>query len=387
MDRIFFGKNLDGIKDLNISTVIKRIYEKGGISRIELAESIGMSPAFVTKVLSQLTSDGIIIEEKTSSADRGRPKVALSFNYDKYAMLGLRINNKYISSALCTASGEILCHFTCNIDTDFNSERILAECIGLLEKSMDCSADRTILGIGIAAPGPLPPGRDRITVLKGSIFDGLSNVALTDYLEEKLGLPSVLWHDAYCGALNEYVFCSEDTRYHNIVFLATDNGVGAGIISEGRPFNGAGGFAGEVSNMLISGFDGVVSAGSIASQRRMLERCGCGTIEEFLCLVESGDERGCAEFDSYVKALSIIVANLVVTVSPEAVVISDRIAILDKRVYGICRSFLDEHLPKDFADSVEIRVRPYSKHSVLRGACGAVLHMAFDEPCKFFLSH
>ena len=387
MDKIFYGKNLDGVKDLNISAVIKRIYDNSGISRIELAESIGLSPAFVTKVLSQLTSDGVIVEEKTASADRGRPKVALCFNYDKYAMLGLRINNKYISSALCTAEGEILCHFTCNIDADFNSKRILKECICLLEKSMNYSVDRRILGIGIAAPGPLPLVRDRITALKGSIFDGLSEIAITEYLEEKLGLPAVLWHDAYCGALNEYIFCSEDIRYHNIVFLATDNGVGAGIISEGRPFNGAGGFAGEVTNMLLSGFDGVVSAGSIASQRRLLERCGCNTIEECLRLVEEGDERVGAEFDSYVKALSIIVANLVVTLSPEAVVISDRIALLDKRVYGICRRFLDEHLPKQFADSVEVRVRPYSKHSVLRGACGAVLHMAFDEPCKFFLSH
>lgn len=387
MDKIFFGKNLDGIKDFNISAVIRQIYENSGVSRIELAEGIGMSPAFVTKVLSRLTSEGIIVEEKTTSADRGRPKVALSFNYDKYAMLGLRINNKYISSALCNAGGEILCHFTCNIDSDFNVERILAECVALLEKSKDFSDGRTILGIGIAAPGPLPFARDRITALKGSIFDGLSDIAITDYLEEQLGLPAVLWHDAYCGALNEYVFCGEDTRYHNIVFLATDNGVGAGIIIDGRPFNGAGGFAGEVTNMLICGSDGVVSSGSIASQRLMLERCGCTSIDECLRLVDNGDESVCAEFDSYVKALSVIAANLVVTLSPEAIVISDRIGALDKRVYRICRSFLDEHLPREFADSVEIRVRPYSKHSVLRGACGAVLHMAFDEPCKYFLSH
>lgn len=387
MDKIFYGKNLDGVKDLNISAVIKRIYDNSGISRIELAESIGLSPAFVTKVLSQLTSDGVIVEEKTASVDRGRPKVALCFNYDKYAMLGLRINNKYISSALCTAGGEILCHFTCNIDADFNSKRILKECICLLEKSMYYSVDRRILGIGIAAPGPLPLVRDRITALKGSIFDGLSEIAITEYLEEKLGLPAVLWHDAYCGALNEYVFCESDKRYHNIVFIATDNGVGAGIIVEGRPFNGAGGFAGEVSNMLICNSDGVASVNEIASQRRMLERCECSSIEECLRLVKSGDERVNSEFDAYLRALSLIAANLVVTLSPQAIVISDKIAMLDGRVHDVCRKFLNEHLPSQFSDSVEIRVRPYNRHSVLRGACGAVLHMAFDEPGKFFFSH
>jgi hypothetical protein len=54
-----------------------------------------MSVAFVTKVLSELTINGVVVEEKTSASERGRPRVALAFNYDKYTMLGLRINNKY----------------------------------------------------------------------------------------------------------------------------------------------------------------------------------------------------------------------------------------------------------------------------------------------------
>lgn len=385
MNNPFAGANLDNIKEMNFSAVLKKIYERAGISRIELASSTEMSCAFVTKVLSRLTLQGIVLEAKNCSIERGRPKVSLQFNYQKYAMVGLRINGKYISSALCLANGEMLCHYSKDISEENDAMSVYRICCELISMALSDSNDYEILGIGIAAPGPLPVELDRITALSFLRIEGFSEIPLKKNLESEFGMPVILLHDAHCGALNEFIFSNDDEKYRNIVFIATDTGVGAGIIVDGKPYTGSGGLAGEIADMVI-GVDGdFIKLGSVISYTKLIEQCGCKNIDEVASKIKNGDENTTEHFDRFVRYLAVSACNFVTTVSPQAIVISDRIALLSDRVEDICNEVFEKILPVHYRESFKLIVRPYNKHSVLRGACGAVLHKALEEPCKFFL--
>ena len=384
MNKSFSGANLSNIKEMNISAVLKTIYEKKGISRIDIAASTEMSCAFVTKVLTKLTEEGIVLESGNSANDRGRPKVSLEFNYEKYVMVGLRINASYVSSALCVSSGDLLCHYSIDIDKNGSGVDVYNKCVRVVKKALECCEDKKILGIGIAAPGPIPVEHDRVTALTRSNLKDFGDIMLKERLQREFGLPVTLLHDAHCGALNEYVF-GEEERYRNIVFIASDNGIGAGIILDGKPYNGSGGLAGEISHMIL-GYDGrFATLNSMISYDEIKTKCNCGSFDEVVSRVGEGNEECCIFYDRILRYLSVAAANFVTTVSPQAIVISDKIALHPDRVSKVCNETLDEILPKEYRDSFELIVRPYSKHSVLRGACGAVLNRAFDEPSKYFL--
>src|SRR5262249_58909072 len=60
----------------------------------------------------------------------------------------------------------------------------------------------------------------------------------------------VFGNDANLGALAEHLRGAA-RGFHDAVYLTGKIGVGGGIIVDGRPLSGAGGFAGEVGHMLL----------------------------------------------------------------------------------------------------------------------------------------
>lgn len=385
MNKTFSGANLNNIKELNISAVLKTIFENKGVSRTDIATSTEMSCAFVTKVLTKLTSSEIVLESKNTAFDRGRPKVSLEFNYQKYAMLGLRVNIRYVSAALCLSNGDILCHYSSEIEKGDDGEKVMRKCLDVLTLALSNADSLTVLGIGIAAPGPLPVGLDKITALPENFAGGFSDIPIVKLIEKEFGLSVVLLHDALSGAMNEYIF-EVDKKYRNLVYITTDSGVGAGIITDGKPYNGRGGMAGEVSHMVIgTEAGGFTSISSYLAYSNLKEECDCESIEELFTKVKKQDKVCCDYVEKYIKYMSVVITNCVTVLSPEAVVIGDKIAMIPDTVKMICNETLSQMLPEVYRDSFELIVRPYSKHSVLRGACGAVLHKALNEPCKYFL--
>jgi len=385
MNNPFAGTNLDSIKEMNISQVLKKIFEEKGISRIDIANSTEMSCAFVTKVISTLVSNGIVLEEKNTTAERGRPKVSLCFNGKHYAMAGLRINAKYISCALCDAEGELIFNCSCSSEGLMCGEDVYNKCCELLRTVLDHKGDKIVLGIGIAAPGPLPLENDRITALRCEPFCDLHEIPILARMQEDFGMPVVMQHDAHCGALNEYIFSADQKKYRNIVFIATDANIGAGILIDGKPYNGSGGLAGEIYYMVIGNDGDFGILGNSMTQQELIKVCGCSSMDELIQKVEAEDSKVCDAFDRFIRYLSVVIANFITTISPEAIVISDKIAILHERIEKICTETTEKLLPPEYRNSTELIIRPYSKHSVLRGACGAVLHRALEKPCEFFL--
>lgn len=383
MNSSFSGANLNNIKDMNYSAVLNTIYGNRGISRTDIAVATEMSCAFVTKVLSRLTALDIVLESKTSVTDRGRPKVSLEFNYRKYVMAGLRINTKYVSAALCTANGEMLCHYSCDLDTEDKGEIIYQKCVKVLKDALSNTDKQILLGIGIAVPGPVPIERDRVTATSFNRLRDFEKIPLVKRLEEEFLLPVTLLHDAQCGALTEYLF-GEGEKYNNIVFITSDTGVGAGIILDGKPYSGSAGLAGEVSKMIIGEDGKFIPVDSVLAYTSLMSECGFETIEEVIDEAKKGNLKCLDYIDKTIRYLSVVVANLIPILSPQAVILSEKIAMYPERLEKISNEMLDSLLPELYRDSFELIVRPYTKHLVLRGACGAVLHKAFEEPSKYF---
>lgn len=150
-------------------------------------------------------------------------------------------------------------------------EAVLAE---LLEDVQYCIAKSGAApeAIGISCGGPLDSKRG--LVLSPPNLIGWDHVPVTEYFEKATGLPTFLCNDANAGALAEWRM-GAGKGCENMVFMTFGTGLGAGLILNGRLYEGTSDSAGELGHIRLApfgpvgygkagSFEGFCSGGGIA---------------------------------------------------------------------------------------------------------------------------
>lgn len=118
-----------------------------------------------------------------------------------------------------------------------------------------------ISAIGISCGGPLDARRG--VVLSPPNLPGWDEVYITDYFQEKTGIPTYLQNDANASAVAEWLWgAGRGTR--SMVFLTFGTGLGAGLILDGRLYSGAHDMAGEIGHVRLEP-DGPIGYGKHGS--------------------------------------------------------------------------------------------------------------------------
>jgi len=132
--------------------------------------------------------------------------------------------------------------------------------------------------IGISCGGPLDSKRG--VIMSPPNLPDWDDVHIVDMLTDKFGIPAYLCNDANACALAEWKYgAGKGTQ--NMVFLTFGTGLGAGLILDGRLYEGACGMAGEVGHIRLSdhgpvgygkagSFEGFCSGHGIAEIGRMV---------------------------------------------------------------------------------------------------------------------
>ena len=219
--------------------------------------------------------------------------------------------------------------------------RILDEAEALVRGS-----DEPVRTAGISCGSPLDPKRGIIQSPPN--LPGWDNIEIVRMTEERLGIPAVLCNDANACALAEWKF-GAGRGCENMVFLTFGTGMGAGLILDGRLYNGANGNAGEVGHMRLErfgpigygkqgSFEGFASGGGIAQIARTaavekLQRGGsvgyCRSWEELDSVnaktvaqaAEAGDETAVRVYRQVGEMLGRGLSVLVDIINPERIVI------------------------------------------------------------------
>lgn len=133
--------------------------------------------------------------------------------------------------------------------------------------------ENSIEAVGISCGGPLDAQKGEI--LSPPNLPGWDKVPITALLTEATGAPAFLCNDANACALAEWKY-GAGIGCNNMIFLTFGTGMGAGLILNGRLYEGANGLAGEAGHMRITedgplgygkngSFEGYCSGGGIAN--------------------------------------------------------------------------------------------------------------------------
>lgn len=187
--------------------------------------------------------------------------------------------------------------------------------------------------VGVSIGGPLDV--ERGIVESPPNLPGWDHIPLKEMLEDRLGVPTYVEHDARAGALAEWLF-GAGRGCRDVIFLTFGTGLGAGLILDGRLYTGHSGYAGEVGHWRMArrgpsayGKVGSWEAFSSGSGLPRLARhlfpdgpwTGALTGEEVIRLARAGDARMQRVVTLAARRLGAGIAQLIDLLDPEVVVL------------------------------------------------------------------
>ena len=244
--------------------------------------------------------------------------------------------------------------------------------------------DGHVAGVGIGVPGIIHQDR----VVQAPNLEGWdADADVAGLIGDELGVPVVLVNDAQCGLLGDWVAgAGKGSQFLFGVWLGT--GVGAGLVLDGRGYDGAGGGSGEFGHLVVRpggarcgcGRRGCIEA--YAGRRMMTESArAMHATGRKTSLFEIQEAKGKAQATSSVWAAALADGDRVVTE-----ILGDAVAVLGMGVANVLNLLdLDRvvvgggmaaKLGQDFADRIAAAARP---HAVRRIADGQVVVAALGD--------
>ncbi|MBN2630315.1 MAG: ROK family transcriptional regulator [Rhodobacteraceae bacterium] len=221
--------------------VFERVRAAGLIPRVQVAKDLGVSPASVTTITSDLIDAGLI-EEVAAPRDgesvRGRPAVALGVRAAAHRVAGMKISDREHTAVIVDFAGNL-------IADDAVPRRpgpmTLAELLDAVETLLDrvCAkagisrADLSAVGVGV--PGFVDSLEGM--VLWSSVLADRA-VPLAAQASARLGLPVWIDNDANLVALAELWF-GAGRGLSDFVVVTIEHGVGMGLVLNHRIYRGA----------------------------------------------------------------------------------------------------------------------------------------------------
>lgn len=197
---------------------------------------------------------------------------------------------------------------------------------------------------------------------------GLVDLDVVGRVGDATGLRTVTDNDANCVAVAAHALVAPEARHLVAVTLGT--GIGAGLVVDGRLLRGAEGFAGEPGHMVVDR-DGIAcpcgqrgcweryaSGSALGRMGREAAAAGAGaslvaaagsadavTGEHVTALAASGDPAAGAVLDAFAEEVALGLANLMVVLDPEVVVVGGGVIAAGERLLDRVRDTLATTYP------------------------------------------
>ncbi len=342
----------------NDSLVLSTIYEAGEISRAAVARRTGLSRTSVGEAVGELLERGLVKEIGRGRPSLGKPPILLRVRADARHLIGVDLSGADFRGAVINLRGEI--RRALNVPRDGRSGTAAVELVYKLVDALAAEADAPLLGLGIGTPG-------LIDLQRGSPVHWAVNldwldVPLRDLLAARYGLPVYVLNDSQAAAMGEYFFGAHDGT-GNLVVIKSEEGLGAGVVLEGRLLHGDHFGAGEIGHLVFDDGGRTCQCGNrgcletVASASAILRAVSAAaradpfsilhqaaTCDEALDMAavlrayEAGDECVRRVVVEASRALGLAIAMLVGTLNVQNIVIAGRVTELGEPLLELVRA-------------------------------------------------
>jgi len=386
------------MKRLNRSAILELLREQGSMSRAKIARILHLSPATVTRIVSKLVEEDLVLEMGAGDSTGGRRPTLLEFNYAANAIIGVDMGGTQIVGALADLGGNILQKASLPSSSGEGQKDGLEQLTKVIEQLLSNPRleNQELRGIGIGAPS-ITLHQEGIVVWAASL--GWKDLPLKKILEDRFQVPVFVENDVNLAALGESWY-GTGKDVDDLVCISIGTGIGAGIVIGGKLYRGHSEAAGEAGYLVPDssylgkryehfGCIETLSAGAGIVRRALtaVERNGDTILRELVGgdlkaltaemvfeAARRGDPLAQEVVDETVDYLSIIVASVAAILNPELIVLNGGIARSDDLLIEPIRRRVEGVVPV----MPLIRASGLGENAAVMGAIAMVLHSTDD---------
>ena len=251
------GMNHLTLRNRNRGLVLSLIATSGELSRPDLVRLTGLTKMTITNIVSELMEQDLVEERRSEAATVGRSAALLDIAAGAPKAVGLYLSRESLSVILTDLRLRVL--FYRSVPLSEETPESLGDKLCALAGEAVGQTDSPLLGIGISSIGPLD--RDGRRLLSPPNFFDIGDFPLAERLEEQYALPVLVQNDMDAAALAEKLY-GRGRWLDNFLYLGIANGIGAGIVIDGRLYTGSRGFSGEIGHLSIDLNGPLCSCGS-----------------------------------------------------------------------------------------------------------------------------
>ena len=392
------GSNHQLLKQNNHNLIKRFIYRNSPISRVEIAQQLGLTTATITGMVNPMISSGLLREtvaptEESKSA--GRPRMMLEFVPEAYYICGVDVGVYRTSYILTDIRGNIVSIRDTNQPLDeyqVTLERLSQEIPDFLAAA--AIPREKLLGVGICLPGMIDGSVDKIYDI---FYEGWTEHNLCAELGQRLGLKVEVENNVRARAISAELFdrmvTAEPFAYFFVSF-----GVACQMIIDGKVLYGQSAAAGEIGHTVVQrngpvcptcGNRGCLEA--LTGERAILRQCRdimasdtatvlkelCRdpqglTMEQVLMAQEMGDQAVGHIIEDAIEYLGIALANTINLISPRAVVLEGRILSTPKNQERMLRT-VEQYMFHIHSGMIDFTFLPYDPDRGARAAAAVVV--------------
>ena len=402
MSKVLKG-SFELMKQLNIAAVLKVLRTGGKLSRAEIAEITGLTPATVTNITKFLMNAGYLNETGIGESSGGRPPVILELNPEARYVVGVDLGVGVVEVVIANLEAKIVAKKSIEIQ-DKEEEKeynlVLNKLISMISEIIEESniEKDKIMGIGMAVHGVVNASTG---ISEFAPYYNWKKVQISKDVEEAFGYPVYIDNDVRAMALGESWFgCAKGID--NFITINISNGIGAGIIIDNKPYYGVDYSAGEIGHIVVDVDGPKCNCGnygcleSIASNKSLVKKAiklikqGTETqmlkgkedveditIEDICDAATKGDEAAIALLKEAGRYIGLVISNLVNILNPMQVVMVGEIMVYNSYALDSIKATVKKvgfQLP---AQKAKILQSALGENSAVIGAVTLVLQEVF----------
>jgi predicted NBD/HSP70 family sugar kinase len=379
------GGNVVGLKQMNKTAILRLLLRKSPLTKAEVASLAQLTFATVSNLITEMQSEGLVLEAGYAESNGGRKPVLYSVNPNAFSFIGIDLQVEKIVCVLTNFEGTLVHSdmMTYRVEEGpLNAVRSIRTLVQRVLETTNTPLDK-VPAIGVSAPGPI----DNATgvIISPPNMAGWRNVPLKDLLSTEFERPCYLEKDANAAALGESRF-GAGKDVDDLVYIMVDVGIGGSIIVRNEIYRGFLNGAGEIGHTIMDvngpacncGSKGCLEAvaSGLAIEREIRKELGAHATLFELLAKSTGQ---CPSLEQYLaqagEYLGYAIANVCNTLNPPLVILGGGIVNASDVYFSRAQQVARQRMLPDFAQRVQI-VRARLGH--LSAAIGAAA-MAFRD--------
>jgi predicted NBD/HSP70 family sugar kinase len=361
-------------KQHNRDLVLQTIFAHDSISRAELARVTHLTRTTVSDVVNGLLTEGLVEEVGHGESIGGKNPILLSIVADSRYLIGLNLAQDKFIGAVVNLRGEIKELVEAPVHDD-NGENALQ----LVYKILDQLTGKKltpIVGIGVGTPGLV---NTREGVVVNAVNLEWQDLPLSQLLEKKYKLPVLVVNDSQAAAIGEYVYGSDHAPDENLVVVNVIHGIGAGILINGRLFQGDGGGAGEIGHVVVQENGELCRCGqrgcleTLASARAVEKQMEMGSLEEVFLAFQEGDPKAKTVIRKAGFYLGSSLSNLIGTLNIQKIVLTGDMTRFGEEWLNAVSSAMQTGAFRRMTESTKLEIGKLDYRACILGASAFLL--------------